>query len=122
MRHTFPEDLLTKFGRFVETRIGLHIPQGRLVDLERGARAAAKEVGWTDAEAFARHLLQAPVSQELEDLLAAHLTIGETYFYRDPRAFEVFEKEVLPEVVRNRLGKEKRLRIWSAACCTGEEP
>jgi chemotaxis protein methyltransferase CheR len=122
MRHTFPEELLSKFGRFVETRIGLHIPQSRLVDLERGVRAAAKEVGWTDAEAFARHLLRSPVNQELEDLLAAHLTIGETYFYRDPRAFEVFEKEVLPEVVRNRLGKEKKLRIWSAACCTGEEP
>src|SRR4051812_27774052 len=96
---SLPEDLLMAFSQFVESRIGLHIPLARIIDLERGARAAAQEMGWADAEAFIRHLLNAPISQELEDILAAHLTIGETYFYRDPRAFEVFEKEVLPELV-----------------------
>jgi chemotaxis protein methyltransferase CheR len=122
MLPTLPESLLQEFGRFVESRIGLHLPLGRLVDLERGLRAAAQETGWTDTEAFTRHLLDAPVTKDLQDLLAAHLTIGETYFYRDPRAFEVFEKEVLPPLIRSRVGKERKLRIWSAACCTGEEP
>ena len=122
MQPSLPESLLTDFGKFVETQIGLHLPLGRLVDLERGLRAAAHEMGWTDTEAFARHLLEAPICQDLEDLLAAHLTIGETYFYRDPRAFEVFEKETLPQIVQSRVGRPKKLRIWSAACCTGEEP
>ena len=124
MQTTLPEDLLLTFGQFVESRIGLHLPQGRLIDTERGLRAAAVEMGWTDVEKFARHLLDAPDCQELIDLLAAHLTIGETYFYRDPRAFEVLEKEVLPEVMRTATlqGRPKNLRIWSAACCSGEEP
>lgn len=123
MQTTLPEDLLLSFSVFVEKRIGLHLPQGRLADIERGVRAAAAEMGWTDVEKFARHLLDAPGCKELDDVLSAHLTIGETYFYRDPRAFEVLEKEVLPEVIRKSLSKkEKRLRIWSAACCTGEEP
>src|SRR5215212_6881104 len=115
MLASFPQDLLVAFSQFVESRIGLHIPVGRLVDLERGVRSAAQEMGWTDAEAFTRHLLDSPMCQELEDMLAAHLTIGETYFYRDPRAFEIFEKEVLPELARKRVGKERKLRIWSAA-------
>jgi chemotaxis protein methyltransferase CheR len=121
MHPSLPEALLVRFSQFVESRLGLHLPKGRLVDLERGLSAAAKEMGWADVGGFAYHLLNAPMSQEVEDLLAAHLTIGETYFYRDPRAFEVLEKEVLPEM-RHRAGKEKKLRIWSAACCTGEEP
>lgn len=124
MQKPIPEELLLSFGQFVEKRIGLHLPQGRLVDIERGVRAAAAEMGWTDAEKFARHLMDAPACKELDDVLSAHLTIGETYFYRDPRAFEVLEKETLPQMIRQSLnaGKMKRLRIWSAACCTGEEP
>jgi chemotaxis protein methyltransferase CheR len=85
----------------------------------------ANEVGASDVGAFAQNLLNAPVTQETEDLLAAHLTIGETYFYRDPRAFEVLEKEALPAAARARewmAGGDRKIRIWSAACCTGEEP
>lgn len=122
MQASLPEDLLVAFSEFVESRIGLHMPHNRIADIEHGLRAASTEMGWTNVEAFARHLLDAPLCQELVDLLAAHLTIGETYFYRDPRAFEVLENEVLPQLIRAREGKEKRLRIWSAACCTGEEP
>jgi len=113
---------LLEFGAFVESRIGLHLPAGRVADLERGLLAAAREMGWTDPVAFTRHLMASPATEELEHLLAAHLTVGETYFYRDPRAFEVFETEVLPQLVRERADGSRRLRIWSAACCTGEEP
>jgi chemotaxis protein methyltransferase CheR len=125
MRHSLPEDLLAAVSQFVESRLGIHIPAGRLVDLERGLRGLAKEVGAADVAAFANNLLSAPITQETEDLLAAHLTIGETYFYRDPRAFEVLEKEVLPAAARARewmSGGDRKIRIWSAACCTGEEP
>lgn len=122
MQPTLPESLLLAFGKFVEDRIGLHLPAGRLMDLERGLKAASHEMGWTDTEAFTRHLLDATPCKELQDMLAAHLTIGETYFYRDPRAFEVFENEVVPRLVQSYAGGPKVLRIWSAACCTGEEP
>jgi chemotaxis protein methyltransferase CheR len=122
MQPSLPESLLEAFGTFVEERIGLHLPAGRLTDLERGLKAASHEMGWTDVEAFTRHLLDAPPCKELQDMLAAHLTIGETYFYRDPRAFEVFENEVVPQLVKSHRVGPKVLRIWSAACCTGEEP
>ncbi|HVU24669.1 MAG TPA: CheR family methyltransferase [Opitutus sp.] len=39
---------------------------------------------------------------------------------RDRRAFELIEGTVLPELIARRRG-EHRLRLWSAACCTGEE-
>jgi chemotaxis protein methyltransferase CheR len=46
--------------------------------------------------------------------------VGETYFFRERKTFEALADEAIPELVRRRSA-EKRLRLWSAACCTGEE-
>jgi len=54
--------------------------------------------------------------------LAHHLTVGETYFFRDRSLFQALEEQVLPPLIQNRRAAGRRLRIWSAACCTGEEP
>jgi chemotaxis protein methyltransferase CheR len=56
------------------------------------------------------------------EVLASHLTVGETYFFREKKSLEALEDHILPELLRARRGAERRLRIWSAGCCTGEEP
>jgi chemotaxis protein methyltransferase CheR len=56
------------------------------------------------------------------DILTSHLTIHETYFWREPQVFEALVTQVLPELVCSRKSGDKRLRIWSAGCATGEEP
>lgn len=51
------------------------------------------------------------------------ITTNETSFFRNPPQLEAFEKGVLPLVVENlRKSSNSKLRIWSAACSTGEEP
>lgn len=47
-----------------------------------------------------------------------YLTINVSEFYRNPTQWEVLEKSIIP----NLLKQKKNLRIWSAACSTGEEP
>ena len=117
-----PPETLAAFSRFVEARLGLHFPLNRLSDLERGLKGLAADLGFDDAEACARHLMASPrISLPQMELLAAHLTIGETYFFRDPKAFEALETIALPALLRARAGGPKRLRFWSAGCCTGEE-
>lgn len=58
-------------------------------------------------------------STELEAVVEA-LTTHETYFYREPRQLRAFSEEILPVVAREN-GRQRRLRIWSAGCSTGEE-
>jgi two-component system CheB/CheR fusion protein len=48
------------------------------------------------------------------------LLIGVTSFFRDPEAFEVLENKVIPELFKNKKSYET-VRIWVAACSTGEE-
>jgi chemotaxis protein methyltransferase CheR len=105
----------------VVKELGLNFPQSRRADLERGIAAAAQELGHADALQCASSLLAAPWSRRQLDVLAHHLTIGETYFFRDRGAFAVLEDRILPSLLRAR-SHVRRLRIWSAGCSTGEEP
>lgn len=54
------------------------------------------------------------------DVLVAELTVGETYFERDPAQIEVLRSFVLPELLAD--GKGPPIWIWSAGCASGEEP
>jgi chemotaxis protein methyltransferase CheR len=113
---------LSKISELIAERTGLHFPVSRLHDLERGICSAAREFGFKDAESCIRWLLASPLSKTQIEILASHLTVGETYFFREKKSFEMLERNVLPELIHSRQGNEKNLRIWSAGCCTGEEP
>ncbi|HEX9937289.1 MAG TPA: protein-glutamate O-methyltransferase CheR [Longimicrobium sp.] len=56
------------------------------------------------------------VWRELMDRLA----VPETFFWRQPEQFEALVDEIVPRHLAERPGRP--LRIWSAACCSGEEP
>ena len=52
--------------------------------------------------------------------LMDHLAVPETYFWRQPEQILALASEVAPRHFERHPGRP--LRIWSAACCTGEEP
>jgi len=66
---------------------------------------------------YVRYLQENP--QEL-DLLYRELLIGVTSFFRDPAMWEVLEKKAIPMLLASRPAGTT-LRIWVAACSTGEE-
>lgn len=119
---TLPRPLLSGLSDFVATRLGLHFPQERWRDLQRGLVAAAAEFGFEDAEACARWLLSAALERNHIEVLASHLTVGETYFFREKGSLDILGEHIVPELLRLRRDGERHLRIWSAGCCTGEEP
>lgn len=62
-----------------------------------------------------------PLQRAQVEALAERLVVGETYFFREPAAFALLEHEVLPSLIEARRAQPRRLRLWSAGCCTGEE-
>lgn len=64
-------------------------------------------------------LLKANDEQELIEFTNA-ITTNLTSFFREPHHFEHLQTTLLPALIRNR--PNKRLRIWSAGCSSGEEP
>ncbi|HEY1922078.1 MAG TPA: CheR family methyltransferase [Tepidisphaeraceae bacterium] len=114
-----PELLLSRMSEFVSQAMGWDYPPPRHADLRRGIASAARELGLESAAEFAHQCLAGAASKSEMDRLASHLTVGETYFLRESKAFENLATDVLPKLA-TRLNWE--LRIWSAGCCTGEEP
>lgn len=54
--------------------------------------------------------------------LCPYLVVGETYFQRDPSTWQEIGQQLLLPLLRQRAQQgERRLRLWSAACCSGEE-
>lgn len=56
----------------------------------------------------------------LNDVVDAMMT-NESFFFRDIKPFDQFRDIVLPRLLQNRAAR-KQIRIWSAACSTGQEP
>lgn len=102
----------------VRTRYGLVFPQSRRHDLEAGIRRTMADECPSDPDRF----LQLVESDDrVSDAMVARITVRETYFFREPRQFDVLRERVLPDL-RGRVAANDRLRIWSAGCATGEEP
>jgi chemotaxis protein methyltransferase CheR len=116
-----PQALWDQASEFIATRMGLHFPPERRDDLQRAFQEAAAGFGLADANACAEWLLNTPITAAEQRKLVTYLTIGETYFFRERPSFNALATQVLPVLIHRKRATGKRLRIWSAACSTGEE-
>lgn len=113
---------LSRISELISVQMGLHFPEARWSDLERGICSAATEFEFEDTDSFIRWLTSTRLAKNHIETLASHLTVGETYFFREREGFDLLEERIIPALTRLREKGERRIRIWSAGCSTGEEP
>jgi len=75
--------------------------------------------GMTGLDELVQHL-KVRKNPMLERSIAEAMTINETSFFRDGRPFELLRSDLLPKLIDSRRNA-RNLRIWSAACSTGQE-
>ncbi|HWI40346.1 MAG TPA: CheR family methyltransferase [Verrucomicrobiae bacterium] len=117
---TLPDELLQQVSETVLERTGLFFPRERWSDLLRGVEAACAELGEPCPADCMRRLVDQPLGKREIESLGRHLTVGETYFFREPKAYEWLAQRHIPRVMASRE-EVKVLRLWSAACASGEE-
>ncbi len=123
MTHKIADAQLLQLSDFVACHLGLHFPKEQWHDLARRVYAAAQECACQrNLDRYIQGLLSSTLTQSEMDVLVSHLTVGETYFFREKRSLEIFEECIVPELIRARVGAGTPIRIWSAGCATGEEP
>lgn len=94
---------------------GLDLSSYKERQMKRRIDSLIKRHGHSTYDTF---VLELSKNKELFNEFMNYLTINVSEFYRNPGQWEILEKEVVPELLKH----NKNLKIWSAACSTGEEP
>jgi chemotaxis protein methyltransferase CheR len=122
MNATVSEKQLSDLSHYICSRTGMSFPRERWGELEKKIAAGAKAFGFSDTPACIEWLLSSVTDIRRIEMLSSCLTVGETFFFREPRGLKALVEHAFPEIIRAHAGSERRVRIWSAGCCTGEEP
>lgn len=111
------------FQKLIYREAGIHLVPAKKALLEARLTRRLRELGLSSFEAYYRHILQVDHSDELIVLLD-RIATNETHFFREPKQFDFLENEVFPAwKERNRsAGGSRHIRVWCAACSSGEEP
>jgi chemotaxis protein methyltransferase CheR len=113
-------DTLPLLKRRISAETGLDCTQFKEKYLKRRIAVRMRAWGVEDCTAYSR-ILTTELSEK--EMLLKDITINVTNFFRDPKVFDVFKKEVLSEIIRNKVEQKRRsIRLWSAGCASGEEP
>jgi chemotaxis protein methyltransferase CheR len=101
---------------------GMHFDERRTSFLQDRLLRRLKECQLDSFYAYYRLLVSQPGKQELSRLLE-NLTVNETSFFRNKAQMELFQRNVMDDVLqRKQENQSYNLRIWSAGCSTGQEP
>ena len=100
---------------------GLVFSSNRIPSAEQGIRRAMRTLGLSDLKKFGDAAEEPGPAREA---LLAELTIGESYFFREPAQLEFVARELLPAFAaeRKESATPAPLKFWSAGCANGEEP
>lgn len=107
--------------KIIYDRSGIHFPDTKKYVLESRLGHRLGELEMETYDDYLAFLTMGPYQMDEFQEMFNRITINETSFFRNEPQLDVFEKTVLPELLEKRKGV-KRLRLWSAACSTGEEP
>ncbi|MFH1811021.1 MAG: CheR family methyltransferase [Pseudomonadota bacterium] len=105
----------------IRDRTGIHFAEDAVERLEMRLRPRLLELGIQQFEAYVQLLQRGEDASQAEfGALVERITTHETYFFREKHQLDAFVGEVLPDL-KQRRQRDRRLRVWSAGCATGEE-
>ncbi len=112
-----------RFCGLIYRAAGIRIADNKRVMISNRVRRRLRATGIASFKEYYTFLTSPAGTGEMPLFLDV-ITTNETYFFRDPQHYQWLGKEFLPEIARRAAGHKhpRRLRIWSAACSTGEEP
>lgn len=102
-------------------RSGIWFADGKKYVIESRLGRRLEELEIESFAQYAQFLTMGPYQREEFQEMFNRITINETSFFRNEPQLDIFERHVLTDMLEKRKST-KRLRIWSAACSTGEEP
>lgn len=94
---------------------GINLSDYKERQMKRRIDSLIARRNFTDYDSYVKAL---KTNKVLYDEFLNYITINVSEFYRNPKQWETLEKEIIPMLLK----RSHNLKIWSAACSTGEEP
>lgn len=102
---------ITRITGIIEETLGLSLKEKKFEEYSKNLREAAITLGFEDIESFSEKVSASgnKLSSEEKRVLAAYLTVSETYFFREKPAMSMFISTILPQLIKNK--REEKIRL-----------
>lgn len=122
-KQTLSARQFTHLASFIQENYGIKLPDAKKLMIEARLRRRLRSTGFENFTRYLDHVFS-PDGQagELIHMVDA-ITTNKTDFFREPSHYDYLCRQVLPKLLsRESFSGASPLRIWSAACSSGEEP
>lgn len=103
------------FIQKVKQKTGIDLAQYKEAQMKRRLTSLREKRGFQEFITYFEAMINDTI---LFNEFLDRMTINVSEFFRNPGRWEVLEKKIIPRLI----SQNKRLKVWSAACSTGEEP
>ncbi len=106
------------FKALILKKTGIDLSLYKEKQMKRRIKALATRKGFNKLTDYYRGIDK---DQQLHDEFLNYITINVSEFFRNPKQWDVLQKEIVPLLIEN-IKAQGSIRVWSCACSTGEEP
>ena len=113
---------MTVWSRYIQEICGIQLDDSKRYLVETRLGAMLTQAGASNfSELF--YKVKSDATGNLRGKIIESITTNETSFFRDNAPFELLRQKLIPELIdrRTKSGQRTPIRIWSAACSTGQE-
>jgi chemotaxis protein methyltransferase CheR len=112
-----------RLAKRIEAVCGIKLPENKRCMVESRLRRHLRKSGWGELEAYYRYLFrEGGLEHELPAIVDV-ITTNKTDFFREDDHFETLTHVLIPRLEDSHgAGLDTPLRVWSAACSSGQEP
>ncbi len=115
---------LKKYAELIYARTGIRVSPQKKTLLSNRVRRRLRKTGIKGFEEYFAHLKKLTAKDPEWDAFLQEITTHETYLFRDESHWTWFRTQFLAQCASEARAERgtRKLRIWSAACSTGDEP
>lgn len=109
-----------RLSGLITSELGIKMSQAKVSMIQSRLSRRVRELGLKSIDEYSEHLFSAAGVETERPHFFNAVTTNKTDFFREPSHFTYLLETALPELGRKPNGSS--LRVWSAACSSGEEP
>ena len=116
MDYTITTEEFQRFRTLIYDESGISLSDQKQTLLASRLSKRLRDLGSTTYSEYYAKVTKDPTREEFTRMLDL-ISTNKTDFFREPKHFDFLRQQIIPE-----LASVRRMRIWSSACSSGEEP